>query len=314
MAREVYADPFGSYVRGYDTGTQREMALQRGVRDARETDYNFYNIKPLELNTALRNDEIGAAAQPYRLKLLPLGYQNAVASGMATQLDAYGRLLPYGIQQPTNEAIQRATGLGYVGSPVDGGRFIDQFGNPASRDLLPEDYLNADPGLRGEQYKRTQDEINNQVANQQLYNSAINSGYYGQQVQAQINAAAAKAAGVDPATINWSVAPGTPAGNVLWGGTAPAAPVPGGIAPVMPGQGTTPVQAGTVPPYPQNAPLSTPQGRLDYMYGLNPNAPRYTIDQIQQMTPEQKQQFLQTYWPGMAQQFQQSQSQPTPIQ
>jgi hypothetical protein len=293
------------------------MALQRDVRDARDSDFNFYNLKPLELNTALRNDEVGAAAQPYRLKLPELGYQNAVAGGLTTQLDAYGRLLPYGIQQPTNEAIQRATGFGYVGSPVDGGRFIDQFGNPTSRDLLPEDYLNADPGLRGEQYKRTQDEINNQATNQQLYNSAINSGYYGQQVQAQINAAAAKAAGADPTAINWSVAPGTPAGNVLWGGATPTVPAvpaaPGGMAPLAPAQGATPTQPATAPPYPQGAPLSTPQGRLDYLYGLNPNAPRYSIDQIQQMTPQQKQQFLQTYWPGMAQQFQQAQTQPAQI-
>jgi len=295
MARQVFADPFGSYTRGYDTGTQREMALQQGVRTARDSDFDYYNLAPLRLNTAQRNDAVEAAAQPYRLQLPAYGFENARAQALGTQLDQYGRLLPYGIIGPTNEAIMRNTGLGYTGSPTEGGRFIDNMGNPASRDLLPEDYFNADPGLRKEQYQRTQDEIMNQYRNQGAYNDAIRGNYYGAQVQAQVNAAGNKAPGAVDG-YGWAIAPGTPVYNMMFPGMGvPTQPQSGPAV-----QGAPPVQAAPDYYNAQQTPLATPQGKLDWLYGMNPAAPRFTLEQLQQMSPEQKDAYFRQYWPQIA--------------
>jgi len=176
-------------------------------------------------------------------------------------------------------------------------------GNPASRDLLPEDYLMADPGLRKEQYQRTQDEITNQYRNQTAYNDAIRGNYYGAQVQAQIDAAANKAPGgaTGAGGFGWAIAPGTPVFNMMFpgmGGSPTAQGMPPAQAPTQAPTQAPPAYYGA-----QQTPLATPQGKLDWLYGMNPSAPRFTIEQLQQMAPEQKDAYFQQYWPQIASQM-----------
>lgn len=73
MARQVYFDPFGSYVNGYDTGLQRQMQLEGATRNARREDAMF----PLYYREAQRRDEIGAYALPGMKQLADFGVRNA---------------------------------------------------------------------------------------------------------------------------------------------------------------------------------------------------------------------------------------------
>lgn len=124
MARSVYADPFGSYIQGYDTGAQREMALQRGTRDARAMDWDMYNMKPIELETAQRNNAYQQFADPFQRQMLPIGLRNAQNAGFLSNIQAAEPLSWLGINQPFMNAIKDYTGYGYSGTP-DGAQFVD---------------------------------------------------------------------------------------------------------------------------------------------------------------------------------------------
>lgn len=76
MARDVYFDPFGSYTQGYDKGTERQMQVETNRRAARDSDFNYNYMKPLEYNSALRDDAFGQYAVPGRRQL----FDNSVAA------------------------------------------------------------------------------------------------------------------------------------------------------------------------------------------------------------------------------------------
>lgn len=69
MARQVYFDPFGSYVSGYDTGVQREQSLQKSTREARREDA----MLPFDVRLAQRDDELGVYSLPARKQAVQAG-------------------------------------------------------------------------------------------------------------------------------------------------------------------------------------------------------------------------------------------------
>lgn len=81
MAREVYFDPYGSYTRGYDQGTSRQMEVERNAREARNQDFNFYGLAPLQLDNARLENRFNNAAYPYRVNAL--GYADVVGKNQA---------------------------------------------------------------------------------------------------------------------------------------------------------------------------------------------------------------------------------------
>lgn len=83
MAREVYFDPYGSYTRGYDQGTSRQMEVERNAREARNQDLNFYGLAPLQLDNARLENRFNNAAYPYRVNAL--GYADIVGKNQAGQ-------------------------------------------------------------------------------------------------------------------------------------------------------------------------------------------------------------------------------------
>ena len=77
MARQVYYDPFGSFAQGYDSGVQREMSMQKGMREARTEDFNYNYMLPLRYNEAKRQDDLGQFSLPFQKELIPIGVANA---------------------------------------------------------------------------------------------------------------------------------------------------------------------------------------------------------------------------------------------
>src|SRR6478609_8728636 len=107
MARQVYFDPFGSYTRGYDSGSQQEQQLQQNVRLARDSDYKYNVLNPLEFNKLQREDTLGRNALPYQIKMLPLGYDNAQVENANQRLGLGYNLAQYGLPDPQIQNIQR---------------------------------------------------------------------------------------------------------------------------------------------------------------------------------------------------------------
>lgn len=151
MARSVYADPFGAYIGGYDTGAQREQQLQQNVRQARDTDWNYYNMKPIELETAQRNNAFQAYADPYQRQVLPYGVTMAKNNAFMSDINAAAVPSFYGMIQPTVDALSRQYGNGYTGTP-GGYTMYGPNGEPVSAPITPE--LTNAYNLRDEYYKR----------------------------------------------------------------------------------------------------------------------------------------------------------------
>lgn len=120
MAREVYFDPFGSYVQGYDTGVQREIGLQDATRRARTADFNYDYMLPLEYRSALRDDEVGRDTLGYRKDII----RQAAELG---DLNVYGENLKWddrlatdlGVAQPAiNRQLRRSGVTAYPNQPM----------------------------------------------------------------------------------------------------------------------------------------------------------------------------------------------------
>jgi hypothetical protein len=69
-----YVNPFGSYAQGYGQGVQQENTLQQDTRKARDEDYRYKNLNPLELSNAKIDND-------YRLKTEGTQVQGAYDSG-----------------------------------------------------------------------------------------------------------------------------------------------------------------------------------------------------------------------------------------
>lgn len=82
--RQVYFDPFGSYMRGAQQGQTSEIALQEAGRQARQQDWGYYNLNPLQLQQQRNATALDTAQLPYSVATLPLAYRGA-------QLSVYGQ-------------------------------------------------------------------------------------------------------------------------------------------------------------------------------------------------------------------------------
>lgn len=90
MARQVYLDPFGERTTGFHAGQQDEMALQDNIRRARAQDFDYNNIKPLELQEARRLADFNRFADQYQRRGLGINERNAQANLFNNEFGAYG--------------------------------------------------------------------------------------------------------------------------------------------------------------------------------------------------------------------------------
>lgn len=118
MARSVYFDPFGSAATGYNLGMQQEQNLQQNARNARQTDWNYNNVNPLQLGQLQRNAVRDKAYLPYDIS--NKGIQNqfnstelAQARMPLTESLAQGS----GITSPYAANLANGLGIRYLGSP-----------------------------------------------------------------------------------------------------------------------------------------------------------------------------------------------------
>lgn len=97
--RNVYYDPFGMRLEGYRAGVGDEMQLQANTRNARQSDWNYENVLPLELQGAQREEAFQQWADPTRRRstegaLFDTELNRAGIMGQAT-----------GIQQPIRDVF-----------------------------------------------------------------------------------------------------------------------------------------------------------------------------------------------------------------
>lgn len=112
MARQVFFDPFGSYTRGFDAGAVRQTGLEDSVRRARAQDYDFNVLQPYRTAAIQRADQLDTRAQPYKIKSLPIGYQNELDNMYGNQLSLAQRgAQTFNIPDPLYDVGRRAFGL-----------------------------------------------------------------------------------------------------------------------------------------------------------------------------------------------------------
>ena len=84
------------YVKGAQAGAQQELNVQQGVRNARESDYNYYVKNPIDLNNAQLENKFNHAAYDPRLKLLNYNVQNAGNDAFAKDISTASTVAPLG--------------------------------------------------------------------------------------------------------------------------------------------------------------------------------------------------------------------------
>lgn len=97
MARQVYYDPFGSRLAGYQAGVNDEVQMQDQTRRARASDWDYNNIAPLQLSQAQRAESLGQFADPYMRNQYGINQRMQLAN-------------LFGAEQPQYERIGQATG------------------------------------------------------------------------------------------------------------------------------------------------------------------------------------------------------------
>lgn len=122
MARQVFFDPFGSAVQGYNLGMQQEQNLQKNARDARQQDWQYNNVNPIQLSNMKLDNQFNQAVQPYRIQSAPYYLAN-------TQADYLTRALPgaatYGLMSGDPSAMFRVLhgAYGYNFAPNGNGAY-----------------------------------------------------------------------------------------------------------------------------------------------------------------------------------------------
>lgn len=163
--RNVYYDPFGMRLEGYRAGVGDEVQLQDQTRRARASDWDFANVKPLELETMQRENTFQNWFDPYRRTAARGGVYDqelnrAGQFGLMTGVDAPLQDTMFNYFQPSNKEQQH-----------------DEFGNPIGQPIY---YY--DDGLGGQrmyQYnpRNALDYLmfdrNQQLADQSLQESAL---------------------------------------------------------------------------------------------------------------------------------------------
>lgn len=115
MARQVYFDPFGSYTHGFDMGAQRQMGIEDSVRRARAQDYDYNVLQPYRTAAVQRQDQLDTRAQPYKINMLPIGYQNALDNMYMNQYGLAQRgAQTFGIPQPLTDWGSKVFGLQFA--------------------------------------------------------------------------------------------------------------------------------------------------------------------------------------------------------
>jgi hypothetical protein len=285
MARQVMFDPFGSYTGGYQRGVQQEAGLQEGIRQARDSDYKYYNLNPLELSRLQREDAVGVAAQPYRLQLPALGFQNAQAETFGKRLQAGYGAAQFGLAEPTIQALADYTGMGYTGTN-DGFQF-QQNGAPVGGNLGIQQVLQGYAPFRQEQYDRS--------------DTGFSQGVQAQQVGIQdFNAQTARAAAEANATIGYQ--------NAESEAARAQARTPGanGLPSFLDfGSGQSPQQAqpqyvqSPRPAQPIPGQTNTSKDLVTWMQATNPYAPAITEADWDAMGPAGQEQYKRNYFPQL---------------
>lgn len=112
--RSVYYNPFGMRLAGMQQGIRDEAFLQDQTRQARNSDYDFQYIKPIELHNLQRNSQFADYADPYLRR--NLGYTEQATEGGLYDSELQRRL---GVMLRTGDQnLPRQ--LDYNRYPVDG--------------------------------------------------------------------------------------------------------------------------------------------------------------------------------------------------
>lgn len=161
MAREVYFDPYGSYTRAYDQGTARENETQRNVREARQQDFNFYGMAPLQLDNARLENRFNNAAYDRRVDALEYADiigKNQAGKSMLETADAASFMGNYA---PFAQAQQYLYGYQSQVMP-DGSIQLTHAGQPMGQPVNSRDV--SEPWYRrGEWYDRRDKGFDQQI-------------------------------------------------------------------------------------------------------------------------------------------------------
>lgn len=158
MARQVYYDPFGARTEGFRAGMQDEMGLQKNIRDARSMDWDYRNMKPLELQEAQRIAAFNQYADPYARRALGTNEQMSYANLFGAQLPLYGRV--GNITGDFNPAVRLAQQYGGLPNTAPTPQQLQGAREDFNWDRI---YQTAEANRN---YQLRQDELANQVARQ----------------------------------------------------------------------------------------------------------------------------------------------------
>jgi hypothetical protein len=110
--RQVYSDPFGSYIGGFDKGLTRQMEVEQQIRANRNNDFNFNNMVPLEFQHAQRQNAFEIYGEQARRNALDYadqtGRRNNTAGEMSFQRDNVA--IPFGDNSGYTNAMLNYTG------------------------------------------------------------------------------------------------------------------------------------------------------------------------------------------------------------
>lgn len=198
MARDVYFDPFGSFAGGYERGAQLEQQQQTQLRAARDSDYKFNTLNPLELQGLQRENYYGQRKLPYDVAALPIAYSNAVVDNQNKQLGFGQSAAQYGSFGPLLETIRSTMppGITYNYDPqTRTAQFLDPQGRPYGGPLNETTLLAGDEKLRKEQAERQQEDWTRRAW-------GANFGLQGRQLQSEEQLRAAQAQSYIDSQIN----------------------------------------------------------------------------------------------------------------
>ena len=128
--RNIYLDPFGTYTSAFDKGVARQMDVEQNRRAARQTDFNYNYITPLDYSNARMANQLAAFNLPYQERNTVYGDQTARNNLYTSNLGVGAQTANlFGITSPVvNAAAQQ-----YGWTPISDGQgnvhFTDPNGN-----------------------------------------------------------------------------------------------------------------------------------------------------------------------------------------
>jgi hypothetical protein len=140
MARQVFFDPFGSYVSGFDRGAGRQLQTEGATRQARAQDYDFNTLAPYRLAAMQREDQLGKTILPFQEQLAPFSLLNAQGNFYDAQLKRAGDFAQAtNVVAPAANLMDRYFGVTPATTSVGGGDPVTTFfmNNPNGGDPIP---------------------------------------------------------------------------------------------------------------------------------------------------------------------------------